>query len=428
MRSFPLDTPFANKQAGATGNKAAVGSTATMDWPVFKWSFDDAYFAKITRGPQGAISVYETPGMGLLDKKSLKVANVEAFEWSPSDHIISYWTPEAGDIPARMTLVKFPTREIVRTKNLFNVTECKLFWQSQGEFLLVRVDRMKSKKVSATNFELFRVKEKDIPVDVLETKTTEEITSLAWEPNGNRFIVLSTDAGKPVASFYQVEASSASTATVGIKQTKVVDAKGITQVVWSPKGRFCVLAGVRGLQGDLQFWDTDDLVLLGSSEHDMCTDIEWDPTGRYVVSSVSFWKIQTDTGFIMWTFAGQQVMRQNIPKFKQLLWRPRPPTLLSADQQKKISKNLKSYAKEFEEETAYESNKTEREAQHKLYTLWTEWMTYKRECQATYDSQKEERIDLYGFDPDAGHDASDNIEELEEWMEELIEEVEEIID
>lgn len=45
------------------------------------------------------------------------------FEWSPKDHIISYWTPEAGNNPARVTVMSIPSREIIRTKNLFNVLD-----------------------------------------------------------------------------------------------------------------------------------------------------------------------------------------------------------------------------------------------------------------------------------------------------------------
>jgi translation initiation factor 3 subunit B len=77
----------------------------------------------MTPGKEGVISVYETPGMGLLDKKSIKIENLKSFEWSPTENILSYWTsePEVGNIPARVTLLRIPNREIVRTKNLFNV-------------------------------------------------------------------------------------------------------------------------------------------------------------------------------------------------------------------------------------------------------------------------------------------------------------------
>ena len=41
-------------------------------WPIFKWSQNDKYFARMTK--DGALSVYETPSFGLMEKKSIKVA------------------------------------------------------------------------------------------------------------------------------------------------------------------------------------------------------------------------------------------------------------------------------------------------------------------------------------------------------------------
>ena len=45
------------------------------------------------------------------------------------------------------------------------------------------------------------------------------------------------------------------------------------------------------MDGQLEFYDTDssDFTLMASPEHSMATDLEWDPTGRYVVTSVSYW-------------------------------------------------------------------------------------------------------------------------------------------
>ena len=39
----------------------------------------------------------------------------------------------------------------------------------------------------------------------------------------------------------------------------------------------------------LEFYDTSDMTLMNVTEHLMATDIEWDPTGRYIVSQVSWW-------------------------------------------------------------------------------------------------------------------------------------------
>jgi translation initiation factor 3 subunit B len=116
MRSFALES------TQVSGERTASNPTIKVDWPVFKWSFDDKYLAKMTPGKNGILSVYETPKMGLIDNKSIKVDDIQEFFWSPSDHTICHWTPEEGNIPARVALIKIPTREIIRTKNLFNVT------------------------------------------------------------------------------------------------------------------------------------------------------------------------------------------------------------------------------------------------------------------------------------------------------------------
>jgi len=50
---------------------------------------------------------------------------VRDFTWSPNDHVIAYWTPESGNIPARVTLMKLTERQILRTKNLFNVVDVR---------------------------------------------------------------------------------------------------------------------------------------------------------------------------------------------------------------------------------------------------------------------------------------------------------------
>merc|ERR1712059_154483 len=48
---------------------------------------------------------------------------------------------------------------------------------------------------------------------------------------------------------------------------------------------------------------------MGSGEHFMCTDIEWDPTGRYVATGVSYWAHKVDNAYWLWNFQGK--MRQN---------------------------------------------------------------------------------------------------------------------
>ena len=41
---------------------------------------------------------------------------------------------------------------------------------------------------------------------------------------------------------------------------------------------------------------------------------------------------QVDNAYWLWTFQGRLLQKNNKDRFCQLLWRPRPPTLLSQDQ------------------------------------------------------------------------------------------------
>jgi translation initiation factor 3 subunit B len=121
-------------------------------WPALKWSGGDKFVARVTPGQ--LISVYELPSMGLLGKKSVKIEGVVDFEWcplgdkdrdeaekapdpksktpkkAPKENMLVYWTPEVQNQPARVTLMSFPSRSVLRQKNLFNVTEVGITFTS----------------------------------------------------------------------------------------------------------------------------------------------------------------------------------------------------------------------------------------------------------------------------------------------------------
>jgi translation initiation factor 3 subunit B len=195
-----------------------------------------------------------------------------------------------------------------------------------------------------------------------------------------------------------------------INLVRSIEIKGVNTVSWSPRGRFCILAGIRSSTGTLQFWDTQENVLLASEEHYACTNIEWDPTGRYVATCVSSWHVQTDTGFMMWNFTGSVITREIIPGFKQFLWRPRPPTLLAEKDMKKIRKNLKEYSRDFDVEDMAEKNKASREVVEKRAEQMEEWKILAERWADEYEAQREERIALYGFDP------QEALAESEDWV------------
>lgn len=51
------------------------------------------------------------------------------------------------------------------------------------------------------------------------------------------------------------------------------------------------------MNGALAFVDTSDCTIMNIAEHYTASDVEWDPTGRYVVTSVSWWSHKVRTNF-----------------------------------------------------------------------------------------------------------------------------------
>lgn len=71
--------------------------------------------------------------------------------------------------------------------------------------------------------------------------------------------------------------------------TEKFEKKLCNSLFWSPTGQFILLASLRSANYTLEFVDTSDFSRTNTQEHFKLSDVEWDPTGRYVVTSVSYW-------------------------------------------------------------------------------------------------------------------------------------------
>merc|ERR1719310_181875 len=401
--------------------KRAFHSENPPVWPVFKWSHDDKYFVRMSEA-EGTLSIYETPSFGLLDKKSIKVEGLKGFSWSPKDNILSYWVAEAKDVPARVVLLEIPSRNELRVKNLFNVADCKMHWQKSGDYLCVMVNRYKKiltdnadRKYAGLyyNFEVFHMLEKQIPVDTV--KIEETVHAFSWEPIGTKFAIVHGDSQNNNVSFYGVKK--------GLQQPpellKKYERKVANCLFWCPTGQFVILAGMRQMNGVLEFVDTADFTSMGGGEHFMCTDVEWDPTGRYVMTGVSWWGHKVDNAYWMWNFQGKILKRSTVEKFCQLVWRPRPPSLLSKEQLKDIKKNLKKYSDQFNAKDKMRQSRASKELIAKRQALFDAFNNWRQQKVREFEETREKRVELRG-----GIDVDDHEGELfeEETVEFLVKE------
>lgn len=421
-----------------------------MVWPLIKWSYDDKYVARM--GPN-ALAIYDTAdNFSLLDKKPVKIDDIVDFEWAPAGvkfasskqndplaHVLAYWTPESGNQTARVALFEVPTKKVLRTINLFQVSDCKLHWQDKAEYLAVKVDRhTKSKKTIFSNLEFFKLNEKEIPVEKIELK--DRVINFQWEPNGDRFVVISKPEVvganqtfvKNNVEFYapEITKDKASALKKWICFKTLADQTSNT-LKFAPKGRFLVVARIGGSKGFLEFYDLDysgeksenesvaaNVRLLASDEYGGMTDVEWDPSGRFVAAWSSIWTHKIENGYRLFNFAGELLREELVDGFKDFIWRPRPASLLTGGDKKKVRKNLREYSAQFDETDLMEDSSSARELILKRRRLLEEWTAFR----ANVAAHKEQ----YGI-VEVSHDNED-LEVIEEIKEEVLKETEEIVE
>jgi translation initiation factor 3 subunit B len=86
---------------------------------------------------------------------------------------------------------------------------------------------------------------------------------------------------------------------------------------WSPRTPYFILYTVnnQNAYNSFQIWDLLQKNLIVTNKYFGMTDIEWDPTGRFVTSSVSQFRRSNENGFIIWNLTGAIIREFKTDKF-----------------------------------------------------------------------------------------------------------------
>ena len=170
----------------------------------------------------------------------------------------------------------------------------------------------------------------------------------------------------------------------------------MNHIYWSPKGKYCLLAGLKQpFNGVLEFWNVADLDMIATDDHFMCSNVNWDASGRFITTFVSQAYHQMENGFKTWTFQGKLVKHKKIEKFYQFEWRPRPPSVLSdKDFQKLVEKKRSVWEKKYQEEETWILEKDEREKREKMAAELSSYQERVAAIRKSFASAAKERREL----------------------------------
>jgi translation initiation factor 3 subunit B len=135
-----------------------------------------------------------------------------------------------------------------------------------------------------------------------------------------------------------------------------------------------------------------------------------------------------ESGYHLYDFKGLLLREEHIDRFKQFAWRPRPPTLLSKDEQKTVRRNLRDYSKRFEEQDALKKSSASKAVIEQRMRLIEEWRAWREQVVA--ELQEDRRDAGLAADAEAEKaeiEANEEDKVVEEIQEEIIEEKEEVM-
>jgi translation initiation factor 3 subunit B len=371
-----------------------------------KWSADGKYLARLGCD---IIQVYELPSMTLLDKKSIAAKDVLDFTWSPRSNMISYWSPAVGNHPALINIIKLPERLDICSRKLFDVSDGRMVWQNDGDFLCVYMTKIQGKKKTYVLM-FFRVLETEVPVEQLEL--SEPILSVTWEPSGDRVAIVHGEIRTPTVSFYSMSGVTTKASATGIKKrefTQLFALNGVqcNDVIWSPAGGVVALTYYAPDSCVFELHDVENNVSLATRRHDRGNKLVWDPTGRYIASCTIIplrnanARGQTDDGFNLYTFQGTPLCQVKKDKLFQFNWRPRPKDLLLPEEKKRVIKNLKKYEKVFDKEDRFRKQELHAEVMATRHNMASEFMARLNRNIAGNALLKKRRVEIRnGYDSD----------------------------
>uniref|UniRef100_A0A1I8F5R1 EIF2A domain-containing protein n=1 Tax=Macrostomum lignano TaxID=282301 RepID=A0A1I8F5R1_9PLAT len=254
-------------------------------WPVFKWSHKRAN----SLCPEC--------------KRAKRCRDVQDLSWSPTDNYPGLlWIGRNGQArqPARVYSKTMPEKRrggYLRCCLMWPIAECTGI--PQGNYLCVRVNRYTKKKLDADNTPKY--------INIytnFESRTPSPAST--GRPHGSKFAMVQGIASKGLSVvFYQVNAHD-------IEKVKVLEKRNV---------------------------NTDQLVAYWSTSG--ATDIEWDPTGRYVVTTVSFWHVKVDNASHVYSSHGTLLYKLNKLESESLSVRLATEAANSAN----IKKNMKTYSR-----------------------------------------------------------------------------------
>ncbi|PYH90567.1 translation initiation factor eIF-2A [Aspergillus ellipticus CBS 707.79] len=281
-----------------------------------QYTSDEVYCARVVTNE---VQFYQSENLSQVWNK-LRVEGVADFALAPGkNHSVAVFIPERKGQPAAVKVFLVPQfGSSVSQKTFFKGDKVQLKWNDQGTTLIVLaqtdVDRSgKSYYGETTLYLLSAGGGFDSRVDLDKEGPIHDVT---WSPNSKEFGVVYgyMPAKTTIFNFRGVP-----------KHTFPLAPRNT--ILFSPHGRFVLVAGFGNLAGQMDIYDMDKnfhkIATVEASNSSLCN---WSPDGQFILTATTSPRLRVDNGVRLWHVSGALVYNEEMTELYDVVWRPQSLT------------------------------------------------------------------------------------------------------
>ncbi|RDW78200.1 hypothetical protein BP5796_06052 [Coleophoma crateriformis] len=277
-----------------------------------QYTFDERYCARVVTNE---VQFYESGNLSQVWNK-LRAEGVADFAISPgNNHSVAVFIPERKGQPAAVKVFNVPQfNSAVSQKTFFKGDKVQLKWNQLGTTLIVlaqtEVDKTGKSYYGETTLYVLSA---NGGFDSRITLDKEgPIHDVSWSPNSKEFGVVYGYMPAKTTIFNQ-RAVATHNFSLGPRNT----------ILFSPTGRFVLVAGFGNLAGQMDIYDLEkDYKKICTIEGGNPSVCEWSPDSKYILTATTSPRLRVDNGVRLWHVGGGIMYNEDMVELYHVTWRP----------------------------------------------------------------------------------------------------------
>lgn len=306
-------------EAEDDGSRAVIGEYVQKNqsgWNL-QYTSDEKYCARVVTNE---VQFFQSSDLRNPWNK-LRVEGVTDMMLAPGkNHSVAVFVPERKGMPAAVKVFQVPQfTQPVSQKTFFKGDKVQLKWNDLGTSLIVlaqtEVDKSNKSYYGETN--MYILSANGTFDSRIQLDKEGPIHDVSWSPNSKEFGV--TYGYMPAkTTIFNQRAVAQHSFDLGPRNT----------ILFSPHGRFVIVAGFGNLAGDMDIYDLEkNFAKVCHVKTSNSTYCEWSPDGQHILTATTSPRLRVDNGIRIYHVSGGLMYNEDMAELYHVVWRPQPTSM-----------------------------------------------------------------------------------------------------